>query len=129
MGKKVEKTRANGTMSESAYFSRIRSILRRGFMYWKPMMDALKASSRQYKGENKLQKLEYQCSQCGQWYKRKEVNIDHIEDCGELRSYEDIVPFIQRLTKEGVENFQVLCKTCHQEKTNLARLKRKNDKK
>jgi hypothetical protein len=42
---------------------------------------------------------------------RKEVHIDHIEECGSLRSFDDIQGFIERLTIEDVNGYQVLCKT------------------
>ncbi len=124
--KTVEKTRAVGTMTEAEYFARIRSALRNGFRYWKPMTRALEAACRPYVGESKLQKKEYQCAICKNWFKRKDVQIDHIEPCGTLRSYEDIVPFIKQLTKEGIESYQVLCKPDHLIKTKMEKESRKN---
>src|SRR5690348_16593857 len=94
------KTRNLNTWTEAKYFGTIRSCLRRVFRYYKPMYKALELASRPYKGENKLQKKEYQCNQCKQWFKRTEVEIDHKEELGELRKYEDIVPFIKKLTVE-----------------------------
>lgn len=123
---KAPKTRNHNTWSESEFFSRIRSALRRSFRFWKPMQLALEMASRPSQSENKRLKKEYQCAKCGAWRARKEVEIDHIEECGSLNTYEDIVPFIQRLTKEEVSAYQILCKdTCHKEKTQ----KYKNDKK
>lgn len=128
MAKKiVEKPRNGGKMTESEYFSKIRSALRRAFMWWHPMMLALEAASRPYKGKNKLQKKEYQCFNCKQWFKRTDVHVDHKVECGSLKTYEDIVPFLQRLTVEDVNMFQVLCKDkCHKEKTNDERKRRKD---
>jgi len=115
---KVEKTRNAGTMTEAAYFAKIRSILRNGFRYWKPAMLAAEKASRPYKGENKRLKKEYQCKSCKEWFKRADVQIDHILPCGSLNNYNDIVDFIKRLTVENTKAFQVLCKPCHKEKTN-----------
>jgi len=95
---KVEKTRNAGTMTEAAYFAKIRSILRNGFRYWKPAMLAAEKASRPYKGENKRLKKEYQCKSCKEWFKRADVQIDHILPCGSLNNYNDIVDFIKRLT-------------------------------
>jgi 5-methylcytosine-specific restriction endonuclease McrA len=114
---KVIKTRNNGTMSESQYFSKIRSSLRQAFRYWKPMQNVLEISSRPSQSLNKRLKKEYQCAHCKNWFKRDDVQIDHVEECGSLNKYEDIVPFIIRLTKEEPEAYQILCKQHHKEKT------------
>ena len=112
------KTRNLNTWSESEFFSRIRSALRRAFRYWKPMQIALEKASRPSQSANKRLKKEYQCANCGAWRARKEVEIDHIEECGSLNKYEDIIPFLKRLTKEEINAYQILCKdTCHKIKT------------
>lgn len=115
------KTRNNNTLSESEYFSKIRSALRKCFQYWQPALKALEKSSRPSQSENKRIKKEYQCNHCKKWYKRADVQIDHIIGCGSLRSYEDIVPFLQRLTIEDPKGFQILCKSCHIKKTKASR--------
>jgi 5-methylcytosine-specific restriction endonuclease McrA len=135
MAKKVIKRKATtvlsrngGTMTESQYFSKIRSILRSGFRYWKPMQLTLEAASRPSQSLNKRIKKEYQCAKCKKWHKRADVEIDHKEECGSLSSYEDIVPFIQRLTKENIDAYQILCKPCHKLKTETFRqLKKKTN--
>lgn len=135
MAKKVVKRKATtvcsrngGTMTESQYFSKIRSILRSGFRYWKPMQLALEAASRPSQSLNKRIKKEYQCAKCKKWYKRADVEIDHILECGSLQKYEDIVPFIQRLTKEEVSAYAILCKPCHKLKTDAFRQSKKKTK-
>jgi hypothetical protein len=114
---KVVKTRNAGTLTESEYFSKIRSMLRSGFRYWKPMQLALQKASRPSQSSNKRLKTEYQCATCKKWFKRADVQIDHIKECGSLSKYEDIVPFIQRLTMENVDAYQILCKHDHKVKT------------
>lgn len=118
------KTRNAGTLTESAYFSKIRSTLRSGFRWWKPMALALEKASRPYKGPNKRLKKEYQCNHCKDWKPRKEVEIDHIVECGSLKTLDDIIPFIIKLTPESPDAFQILCKPCHRVKTNDARTKK-----
>jgi hypothetical protein len=118
-------SRNAGTMTESQYFSKIRSILRSGFRYWKPMQLALEAASRPSQSLNKRIKKEYQCAKCKKWYKRADVEIDHIEEAGSLNKYEDIVPFIQRLTKEDVSSYQILCKPHHKIKTDAYKQSKK----
>lgn len=122
---KANKTHNNNTLTESEYFSKIRSGLRKTFQYWKPMTVALELASRKYTGENKRIKKEYQCACCGKWFIRKDVQIDHIIPCGSLRNWDDIVPFIKNLTQEDPSAYQILDKMCHLKKTGQER----NDKK
>jgi hypothetical protein len=128
---KTPKTYNAGTWTEAMYFQKIRSSLRTGFRFWLPMMQTLKGASRPSQSSNKRIKTEYQCACCKHWFQRTLVQIDHIEPCGELQKFEDIVPFIQRLTAEGPGSYQILCKPCHKEKTGEekeSRLKKKKAK-
>lgn len=109
------KTRNAGTMTESMFFSKIRSSLRNGFRYWKPMQIALDKASRPSQSANKKLKKEYQCAKCKKWFKRADVQIHHVIPCGSLNNYSDIVPFIQRLTVEDITGFEILCKDCHKD--------------
>jgi 5-methylcytosine-specific restriction endonuclease McrA len=113
----VEKTKNLNTWTESEYFSRIRSALRRVFRYYKPMMKALELASRPSQDtSNKRLKKEYQCEICTNWFPRKNVEIDHKIECGSLKTYDDIVPFIKRLTAENPSDYAILCKPCHLKK-------------
>ena len=120
---KVLRTRNLGTWTEAEYFSRIRSALRRVFRYFKPMYKALELASRPSQSSNKKLKKEYQCAHCKKWFPRAKVQIDHIIEAGSLRTYEDIVPFVQRLTSENVSDYQLLCTTCHLSKTKKSKKK------
>ena len=122
---RVPKTRNNKTMTESAYWGMIRSTLRRGTRYWKPMMACKLKARRTYVGPVKGQKWEYQCAKCKKWYMGKNTQVDHIVPVGSLRCLEDLPGFIKRLTPES--GFQLLCHSCHQEKTNRERIKLKLD--
>jgi 5-methylcytosine-specific restriction endonuclease McrA len=116
---KAKKTRNAGTMTESAYWASIRSILRRGCRFWKPLVNAKLAARRPNQGKNKRLKWEYQCNHCKNWFSDKEVQVDHVIPVGTLKCKEDLADFIERLTPE--DGFQVLCKDCHQIKTNKER--------
>ncbi len=58
------RTRNAGTMTESAFWSFIRSALRQKSRWWKPITQCKQKSRRTYKGPNKRQKFEYQCNEC-----------------------------------------------------------------
>lgn len=84
-------------------------------------MVAKQLVKRAYKGDNKRQKFEYQCNHCKNWFKDSEVQIDHIIPVGSLLSWDDVTPFLKKLIPEDPNAFQVLCKDCHQVKTDKER--------
>jgi len=117
---RVPKTRNSGTMTESAFWSFIRSALRNKSRWWKPITECKQKSRRPYTGPNKRLKFEYQCNECKGWYPEKQINVDHIIPAGTLTCSTDLAGFIERLFCEQ-ENLQVLCERCHDAKTKLER--------
>ena len=116
MGRRVERTRNSGKWTEARYFSFIRSALRSAFRKWGPKHEAKQAAKVAYNT--------YKCAVCDGWFGTKEVEVDHIVPAGSLRTFDDLPGFVERMFCE-VEGFQVLCKECHQAKTNLEKAKRK----
>ena len=114
--KVMPKTRNSGTLTESAFWSFIRSGLRQKSRWWKPIAECKAKAKRAYKGPLKRQKFEYQCNQCKNWFPDKKINVDHICPAGSLNSAQDLPGFIERLFCE-VDDLQVLCETCHNAKT------------
>ena len=121
MAQKVARTRNLGTQTEAAYWGGLRSALRQKYRYWKPAIAALNAGKRPSKSANKRLKHEYQCCQCRKWFPRKEVEINHKIPCGSLRCALDVAPFLERLTPESPDAYDVRCKACHQKETNKQR--------
>jgi 5-methylcytosine-specific restriction endonuclease McrA len=110
------KTRNNGTMTESAFWSFIRSGLRQKSRWWKPITQCKLNAKRTYKGPNKRQKFEYQCNSCKKWFAEKNINVDHVLPAGSLNCANDLPGFVERLFVE-VEGLQILCSICHDKKT------------
>jgi hypothetical protein len=123
MGKKTTKkrTRGAGTLTESMFWSMIRSALRERSRYWKPISVCRLKARRKYEGPKKKQKYEYMCNACKKWFPAKSTNVDHIIPVGALSCADDLPGFVERLFCE-VEGLQVLCTECHDVKT-------KNEKK
>jgi hypothetical protein len=119
MPRKVEKTRNGGQWTEARYFGFIRSSLRAAFMRWGPK-SAAKTLAREYTDDG----VRYRCAECDDLYTNADTQVDHIKPCGSLRSYADLPGFVQRMFCE-VDGFQVLCKDCHQIKTNQEKASRK----
>jgi len=117
---RVVKTRNAGTLTESGFWSFIRSALRQKSRWWKPITQCKMEARRAYKGANKRQKFEYQCNECKGWFPDKLINVDHIVPAGSLNCAEDLPGFVERLFIEN-EGLQVLCSSCHDKKTALER--------
>jgi len=115
---RVPKTRNAGTMTESAFWSFIRSALRQKSRWWKPITECKMKARRAYKGPNKRQKFEYLCNSCKTWFPEKQINVDHMVGAGSLNCGQDLPGFVDRLFCEQ-DNLQVLCTTCHDHKTKL----------
>lgn len=115
---RVPRTRAGGEWSEASYWNFIRSGLRNLSRRWPPLVRlAMEHVRRPNQSANKRLTWEYQCQQCGGWFTAKEVQVDHRDPAGQLRSYDDLPGFVERLLCEA-DGLQVLCVTCHREKTN-----------
>lgn len=117
---RVPKTRNHGTMTESAFWSMIRSALRNKSRWWLPIKEAKNAVRKPVTGMR--HKFEYQCAMCGGWFPEKSIAVDHIEEIGTLNK-ETAGEFIERLFTE-VKGLQVLCNkrndcepSCHKKKT------------
>lgn len=121
---RVERTRNNGTETQSAHMGKIRSALRNLSRWWKPFNVALqRASSVSYVGRSK--RVAYLCARCQRFYDRKSVEVNHIVPVGSLKQYEDLPGFCERLFVEDPSVLEVLCKGCHKDETEGQRISRK----
>lgn len=119
------KTRNNNSMTDAAFWSFIRSALRQKSRWWKPIQQVKQEARRAYKGDNKRQKFEYQCSICDEWFPDKEVEVDHIIPAGSLTCGSDLEGFVDRLFCEK-DGLRVVCKCCHRKETNKMEKKKKS---
>lgn len=123
----VPKPYNHGTMTASAFFSMIRSALRKASRYWKPALECKIRARKKYKGTNAKQKWEYKCAKCKKYYMEKDISVDHIIECGSLNSFDDVADFCKRLFVE-IDGYQILCDKCHNIKTQIYREKLKQNK-
>ena len=129
MPRRIPRTRAGGKFTEARYWSFIRGALRSASLKYPSKYAALAAAKRaKPKGSVGTHRFVYICAACQQTHPSNEVQVDHIEPCGSLKSYEDLPGFAERLFCEP-EDLQVLCKPCHQNKTNADRKAAKEAKK
>jgi 5-methylcytosine-specific restriction endonuclease McrA len=61
-------------------------------------------------------KYEYKFNKFKRFYQGKEVSVDHIVPVGGLNKPEDLPKFVENLFCHE-DNLQVLCKVCHDKKT------------
>jgi hypothetical protein len=110
-------TRNSETMTESQFFSMFRQALRRLTLRWRPRTDYLNALRRPNQSDNKRIKFEYPCEKCRNWFKRADIELDHITECGSIRTFADIGIWCSRAFIEKDGGWMLLCKTCHLAKT------------
>ena len=107
------------------FFGFLRSGLREKFNRYPVKYEALKRAATEiqdghYKtgpraGKKKYRKV-YECASCKESFMQKDVQVDHKIPAGSLRSFEDLSGFAERLFC-AVDGLQVLCKPCHDRKT------------
>ena len=121
------KVRNANTLTEAGYWSMLRSLLRKGFQFWKPARKAKNLARKKMMNPNGNGKViyMYQCAVCGYYYTDKASQIDHIDGLGTLLSLDDLAGFVERLSVEDMKAFQCVCKECHQMKTNEERRAKK----
>jgi hypothetical protein len=113
---RVPRTRAGGEWTEAAFWGFIRSGMRQLSRRWPPLVRiALNEVKRKSQSENKRLKWEFQCNHCSEWFARKHVEVDHIVECGSLKSFADLSQFADRLFCEA-SGLRVLCVKCHQKR-------------
>lgn len=99
-------------------FRGLRSGLRKNWMYYgqnrRDAADAAKEGDR------------WKCGSCGGLFRRGEIEIDHTEPAGSLKTWDDLLPFVKRLF---LNPCLALCEACHQQKTNAEAKARKKGKK
>lgn len=110
---RVPRTRAGGEWTESRFFLFIRSALRNASMRFPPIArQALDRVKRPYQGDNPRAKWEYQCECCRNWFMRKHVKVDHIDDCGPMNKFDDLPGYVERMFCEP-EKLRIICDGCH----------------
>lgn len=112
--------------STARFYGFLRSSLRSASSRWPPKFQCLNDATRPYVGPDKRRKKERQCAICKGWFPTTQTAADHIVPCGQLSSWEDVVPFVQKLFV-GPEGFQCLCTECHLQKTLKERDERKDN--
>ena len=120
MAKRGKQSEVVPELTESQYWSAIRSALRTGMRFWKPKLNVMNRAKRKYEGENKRQKFAYECEHCKGLFKATDVQVDHVQPAGTLLAYSDLPQFVERLYC-GEDGLQVLCSECHRKKSNEER--------
>lgn len=89
----------------------VKGVLRRASLRWPPRNEAL-VRARVARGD-------YECAMCKGIFKRQQVDLDHISPVVDVEDgFTGFDEFVETLFCD-VENFAVLCKECHAQKTSL----------
>lgn len=111
--------RNNGRWTEARYRSFVTSALRSASRRWPPKYETLKEAFVDRITNKKTGKLaaHYKCASCMQLYPAKDVQVDHINPVVDpATGFVSWDVYIDRMFCEGV-NLQVLCTSCHKDKT------------
>lgn len=100
---------------EDFFRKRCIPLLRKASIWWPERLQALQ--------RQKVGRSHYMCEFCKRVFPKVLVHVDHKEPVVAPTGL-DVTEYIQRLLCP-MEGFQILCATCHQEKTNKERLERK----
>jgi len=117
MAKKKSKPKYN---ANSAIRSAVRRTFSRSPMVREVMMKVRRERPWFLKDGSQAAKprVEFMCSSCGEWHMGKNIQVDHIEPVVDPNAgFIDWNTFISRLFCD-VDNLAVLCKICHEKKTN-----------
>ena len=72
----------------------------------------------------RIERGRYKCATCENIFGPKEISLDHVAPVVPVTGWDDWDGFLYRLFCEE-QGFQVLCKTCHDNKTKEENLERK----
>lgn len=98
------------------------SVLRSGTRRWPPKYTTLNNAKTEKKINVKTGRLaqHYLCNSCKEEFTSTNVEVDHIQPIASIDGFTTWDEFISRLFC-GEENLQVLCRTCHSEKSKKER--------
>jgi 5-methylcytosine-specific restriction endonuclease McrA len=108
-----------GTLTKAGRHTKIVSALRSGSKWWKPKTVCLKEASAGVRLNKKTGRMgEHKwCASCKDCFPTKDVQVDHIKPVVGEEGFKSWDEYIDILWCEK-DNMQVLCKPCHQVKTN-----------
>ena len=104
-------------MTEAAFFTMLRSALRRKTIYWKPIQ-TVKLNARVPNDTKSRHKWLYVCNSCKKKFPNDDVEVNHLDPPISLKSYSDLPNFCEKLFCEDISKYEVLCKPCHRKHTN-----------
>ncbi len=119
IAKKSTKDTKGSTWTEGRLNTFLRSLIRSGFRKYPPKYEVLKEAlwGKKLNSKTGRQCYHYTCASCKKQYPSSEVNVDHINAVIDPSTgFENWDVYIKRMFCSK-ENLQVLCETCHNEKT------------
>lgn len=114
--------------TDAKYKNWIISLLRRGTMRWPPRNEVLREAKTEKKTNVNTGRIaqHYKCSGCSKDFPAKEVRIDHIHPIVDVRKgFETWDIYIGNMYC-GKDKLQVLCLSCHKDKSENERQLRKD---
>lgn len=108
--------------SEAEFWTWLRGGLRKLWMRYPPSIDWKNAQCfkppPEYRGKAKSVGV---CQLCGELVGKSQAEVDHIEEAGSLRSWDDVGVFVKNLLDVN-DNWQLVHKECHKKKSYSVRM-------
>lgn len=137
MGRRKERTRCSGTLTDAGLKGRIISFLRKASMYWKPKNECIKNAQKGYIINPKTgrQNIAVECAECGESFPKGDIRVDHVDPVVPLGGWGDKTEFlgvnwnelIERMFVE-LEGYQCLCEEDHKKLTDAENKARRENK-
>ncbi len=110
--------------NQSEFFTWLRGQIRKSIWQFYPVKNEFKNDQtfevtneeKQQYGLSKSTKKAGKCVFCNHYFPKSKLEVDHIEQVGSLKSFDDVSEFVSLLACSK-DNMQLTCKPCHKIKS------------
>jgi hypothetical protein len=95
----------------------LRSCVRKVWMRHPTKLLKLELAVEQDNDPNTRTIWKVKCERCSEYFKKNEVEIDHIDGEHSLKTFSELEDFIKSILDVSLSDLNVICKQCHQIKT------------
>lgn len=112
-----KKIDASGSMAEKQICGMVRGAVRKSWMKAPVKLLKLELARIPDMNETTRTKWLFKCECCNNTFKGGDVQVDHIKGEHQLKYISDIESFTRSMLGVTLDDLQILCITCHDEKT------------
>ena len=117
----LKKLNEDGTplkpLTESQIMSIVRGAIREKWAYCDTKLAYLNMKTLPDEDPSTRRRWKVQCEDCGKWFKKSDVAVDHKVGGHSLKTPEDLFDFYDKIINIGFDDLQILCHADHDIKT------------